>query len=86
VHHARHITQEPLFLSRKNSDQNFIQYQVYKSREECIWMCSFYHPDYGCISFVNIYRVKLTKKGVPFCEQLTRLTFIVCNMWGVEES
>ena len=33
----------------------------------CNWMCSFYHPHYGCISFVNIYRVNFTKKGVPFC-------------------
>ena len=31
------------------------------------WMCSFYHPYYDCISFINIYRVKSTKKGVPFC-------------------
>jgi hypothetical protein len=38
-----------------------------REREECNWMCSFYHPYYGCISFVNIYRVKFTKKGVPFC-------------------
>ena len=41
---------------------------------------------YGYISFVNIYRVKFIKKGVLFCQQLTRLIFIMCNMWGVEES
>jgi hypothetical protein len=37
-----------------------------REREECNWMCSFDHPYYGCISFVNIHRVKFTKKGVPF--------------------
>jgi hypothetical protein len=30
-------------------------------REECNWMCSSYHPNYGCISFVITYRVKFTK-------------------------
>ena len=49
-------------------------------------MCSNYHPYCGCFSFVNIYIVKFTKKGVPFCYQLTRLTVILCNIWGVEES
>ena len=37
-----------------------------REREECNWMCSLYHPYYGCISFVDIYRVNFTKKGVPF--------------------
>ena len=50
------------------------------------WSMGFYHPYYGWISSVNIYRVKFTKKGVPFCDHLTRLTFILINMWGVEES
>jgi hypothetical protein len=40
--------------------------------------------NYGYISFVNIYRVKFTKKrGIIL---LSVNTFIVCNMWGVEES
>ena len=34
------------------------------SGDECNWMCSFYHPYYGSISFVNLYRVKFTKRGL----------------------
>ena len=46
----------------------------------------FYHPSYGCISFINIYSDNFKKNGVPFCLHFTRLTFIVCNMWRVDET
>ena len=49
------------------SNQSLIRIAHTLEREECNWMCSFYHPYYACISFVNIYRIKFTKKGVPFC-------------------
>jgi hypothetical protein len=54
-------------------------------REECNWMCTNYHPYCGCFSFVNIYIVKFTKKGVPFCYQLTRLTIMLCIILGLKK-
>jgi hypothetical protein len=50
-----------------------------QSREECNWMCSFYHPYYGCISFVNIYKVKFHKEGSTIL--LTVNTF---NIYSVQ--